>query len=524
MTLKEIPFPKLTCKEVLSTLCASHLVTAKKISNTLLLSTEKRKLVTDSRKLGGGDLFLAYKGAHSDGHNFIEKALKNKPVLFIVEDKSKLPSDDDISFIEVSCGREAWAYLCAKAYSHPEKNLQLIGITGTNGKTSSLFLLKSMFKVCGLKYLAMGTLGIELNGKLYESSHTTPDPPLLYYWLSEAQKSGVRYVMMEVSSHSVTQKKLAGLHFSAAGFTSFSRDHLDFHNSMKDYFIAKLSFLKYLTDKRATVAISKTILENHLAESLLDELKDKNTIIYGFKNSHKHPSRSTKTLDLSIKEKGTGTAELTLEGEIKARGSVRFIEDYRIENFALSLLLFTKLTGRSFDHHLWGSIEQVPGRMERVESERGLPEVYVDYSHTPDALEKCLDQIRKNSSFKSGDQKLWLIFGCGGDRDKGKRPLMAKIAENYADKIIVTSDNPRGEDPLKIIDEILMGFGVKKSPLTIPDRKEAINYAIKNAADSDLVLIAGKGHETYQIIGEKTHFFDDRQEARRALSERKIDD
>jgi UDP-N-acetylmuramoyl-L-alanyl-D-glutamate--2,6-diaminopimelate ligase len=357
--------------------------------------------------------------------------------------------------------------------------------------------------------LILGTLGIYCGEEKFPATHTTPDPDELFRQLAMAVDKGVTWAAMEVSSHAVVQRRLGPLRFDAAGFTSFSRDHLDFHPTMEEYFAAKWQLFSHFLKPQAVAWLS-----HGLEDWLPPAAYDSGFHFYG-------PPRSGRTL-----QKGDAVFEVTsmtlqttdfavTRGSKRWQGRLPFGADFAIANFTLALLIVEGLLPGRVTAANWSRIEPVPGRFEPVPEAfaHGLS-VIVDYAHTPDALEKTLQKLRELTP-----GRLWVVFGCGGDRDRGKRPLMGAVAEKEADVLMVTSDNPRTEDPQTILKDILQGLSQSKHQ-AIVDRESAILRAIQEAQPGDTILIAGKGHEDYQIIGKEKFPFDDKKVAAACLMKR----
>ena len=473
------------------------------------------RILTDSRQAGAGDIFIAYRGVQADSHHFIGQVIRKKPALIVFEDWSKVPEDIyQVPFVEVRCGRQAWAFLCAEAWGNPQEKLQFYGVTGTNGKTSICWYVRQLLRLQGIASLSIGTLGIEFEGLGNRSAapgrssiHTTPDPPVFFQMLYEAVSQGIKHVIMECSSHSLWQNKTGPVRFEACAFSSFSRDHLDYHKTMEAYFKAKCRLFTDLLKPDGAAVISESVLGRFPLEELPPGVR------VMAPNGHRQQHGSHIQLK---KPKGgilQSKLEFSLDGEV-IKGCLPVCGGFNVENFFLSGLLVREITGRFPGPESWVRIKPVPGRMEVLkESPEKGPFVCVDYAHTPDALEKALQSLKPLTP-----GRLWLVFGCGGERDQGKRPLMGRIAEALADDVIVTSDNPRGEQPGNIIGDIVAGFRKGRPAMIEEDREAAIAYAISSAGQGDVILIAGKGHESYQQLGSKKIPLDDRRIARRCLS------
>lgn len=469
---------------------------------------------TDSRLVDDGALFIAYKGVSFDAHGAIPALQKSgKSLGFILESEDLFHKLEDTSFVcLVKDSREAWAWLAAQRYGNPQDKLRMIGVTGTNGKTSTVWFLRQLLRSLQEPCLILGTLGVYCGEEKFPATHTTPDPDELFRQLALGVEKGARWAAMEVSSHAIVQKRIGPIRFDAAAFTSFSRDHLDFHPTMEDYFAAKWELFQNLLKPKAMGWLS------HDIEAWLpQEAFQKGLHFYG-------PKRQGKTLqrgdaEYTVQAMNLQATELEIRQDQRTwQGRLLFGADFAIANFTAALMIIESLLpGRVSAHH-WAEVVPVPGRFEPVLSafSKGLA-IIVDYAHTPDALEKTLKKLRELTK-----GRLFVVFGCGGDRDRGKRPLMGTIAATLADVSLVTSDNPRSEDPSRIVEDIIAGMTASTYHAII-DREAAIRYAIEHAQPGDSILIAGKGHEDYQIIGNNSFDFDDRLVADRLLREIKKD-
>lgn len=466
---------------------------------------EISSIAYDSRKVSEGCLFVAIEGYSLDGHDFIEQAVASKAAALVVS--KEIPAQS-IPCIRVSDTRAALADLAASFYRDPSWDVKVIGITGTNGKTTTTYLLDSILQAAGQKTGIVGTVQTRLGDAVLSSSRTTPESLELQALLSDAKEQGIDSVSMEVSSHAIELSRVRGIRFAAVAFTNISQDHLDFHADMDEYFAAKKRlFTEY-------DAFSRVIcMESEEGRALFAELKgiynslsvgrDESYDLYISKEVH-HFDRS----DFFLHWNGAQAAvTLPIPGA------------YNVENalvaagLALTLGLELDLVADALSH-----AQQVPGRLERVSAGQDFV-VAVDYAHTPDSIEKAISAMREVSQ-----GSIIAVFGCGGDRDPSKRPKMAAAAA-LADQVIATSDNPRTEDPLKILEEVEEGFkGRDCSYEIVVSRRDAIKAAIAKAKADDVVLIMGKGHEDYQIFAEETIHFDDREEALDALRDRGYQD
>ncbi len=450
----------------------------------------------DSRKVVKGALFIAVRGSARDGHDFLEKAAELGASGAMVED----PSRTTLPAIVVREGRKAAAIAAGAAYDDPSRELRMIGITGTNGKSTTAGILRHMLDQPGSRAASIGTLGV-LFGSEAEvvpggAELTTPGPVELQRVLRELVNRGVKTVAMEVSSHSLDQRRIDGLLFDAAVFTNLTRDHLDYHKTMEAYFEAKARLMDYLKPD-ATAAVN--VDDSHW-NSLPDSGKK---ILFGLS-----PRADVRATDVVFSPSGS---EWNLKHKSKSV-SVRLplIGDVNVHN-ALGSAAVGITFGLSLEEMSasLAVLPQVPGRLEVISRK---PTVLRDYAHTPDAIGRALAAIRP---FTSG--RLILVFGCGGDRDRGKRPEMGRAAEAGADLVIITNDNPRTEDPERILDDIEKGMKPGRHQ-RITKRKAAIQTALSQAHDGDVVLLAGKGHETYQIVGTTKLPFDEKLIVRELLA------
>ncbi len=483
-----------------------------------------------SQDVKPGGLFVAIPGTLSDGHDFIEDALK-KGAAAIVTQK---PVDYDTIAIEVKSSRKALAALAAKFYGEPSKEMVIIGVTGTNGKTTVTYLIESMLLNAGIKTGVIGTINFRYAGKTYENRMTTPESLDLQRILADMLKSGITHVVMEVSSHAVDLYRVFRCEIDVGAFLNLSQDHLDYHIDMESYWSCKKRmFTEFLfSDKGAPFPVAVINCDDIRGRELIEELNvakkaSKLNILKFSTGDVLNPIDTLLARDVKIGQEG-------ILGEIVSPAGLIDLKSAMIGKHNLENILCGAAVGIALSlplKHIEAGIADlscVPGRLEQVLSDTGKF-VYVDYAHTPDAVEHVLDLIR---DIFIG--KIICVLGCGGDRDKGKRSRMGEIAGRYCDLAVITSDNPRTEEPMSIIRQIIEGAkktshyeysydgllrGLSKKGYVIePDRSAAIRLGIKVANPGDAVLIAGKGHETYQILGRRKIPFDDRREAEKALS------
>jgi UDP-N-acetylmuramoyl-L-alanyl-D-glutamate--2,6-diaminopimelate ligase len=453
----------------------------------------------DSRKVTLGSLFVAVKGYKTDGHDYINSAIASGAAAVICE-IIPLNPENGICWIKTSDSAKALGIAASNFFGNPSASLKLVGVTGTNGKTTIATLLYRMFIRLGYKCGLFSTVCNYINEKEFPATHTTPDPVQLNNLLAEMVKEGCDYAFMEVSSHSADQQRIAGLTFAGGIFTNLTHDHLDYHKTFENYLAAKKGFFDSLpVDSFALVNI-----DDRNGKVMLQNCKSRHFTF---------SVRAMADYRCGIIEQGFEGMGLKIQGE---EVWTRFIGDFNASNllavFAASVLLGAS---RSEILTILSDLHPVSGRMEVVKSPDGISGI-VDYAHTPDALMNVIDTINK---IREGGVQLVTVVGAGGDRDKTKRPKMATIAAEGSNKIILTSDNPRTEDPEKILDDMEAGItpDLKRKTLRISDRREAIKTAVLLANPGDVILIAGKGHETYQEIMGVKHHFDDREELRKAL-------
>ncbi len=477
---------------------------------------------SDSRSVKPGGLFIAVKGFETDGHNYINDAFERGAVAVVSEQRMQ----GNPMVVQVKDTRKAMASIAARFYGYPSRDVCLVGITGTNGKTTTAWILESIFNEAGFSSGVIGTINMRYGGRIHDTSVTTPDSIELQKALFDMKMAGVTHVIMEVSSHGIDLNRIADCDFDVGVFTNLTQDHLDYHKTMGRYFSCKKRFFtKFLI--KGTKASKAAAVINIDSE-------------YGEKIAHSVKVRLVKTscdcsakADLkaeNIKEDISG-----MKGAINIAGKSfpfrsGFTGHFNLENMlsaagsAYALGIAPEIIIRGIE-----KCSAVPGRLERIETS-GKRFIFVDYAHTPDAMENILKTLRQRAP-----ARLICVFGCGGDRDKKKRPLMGKIALKYCDLSIVTSDNPRSEPPISIIQDILKGmeeespvkysfedikFGFNARGFFVePDRKQAIETALMVSGEDDIIVVSGKGHETYQVLSTGTIDFDDRQIIKDALAD-----
>lgn len=457
-------------------------------------------LTQDSRKVQANSVFIAIRGYQTDGHNFIDDAIANGASVIISEEPYQ---PKDACIIKVSDTRSLIGPLAQAFENNPAKNLSVVGITGTNGKTTVATLVYQTLQKLGANPSQLGTIGKRIGSQQAQSSLTTSDPIELAKDMDEMVEVDSTHVVMEVSSHALDQKRIDGIDFNVAAFTNISHDHLDYHKTLENYAASKKRLFDNL-DPDATAIINGD--DDKAAFMTTDCLA--RVIHFSFKKALQVDCQIlSNTMESLVIRIGQIVLESSLLGTFNAYNLVE-------------AFLICRALGYE-DQEIKEALEAAPGpagRLERVEisEEDDHPLILVDYAHTPDALENVASTL---AEIKNENQQLHIIFGCGGNRDKAKRPKMGRIAEQYGDKVTVTSDNPRDEDPDAIIEEIMTGFEDPDAVDRITDRKRAIEKAIKDGSANTMILIAGKGHETYQEVMGERHEFDDRQVTKAALKQ-----
>ncbi len=454
-------------------------------------SIDINKIEFDSRQIESNDVFVAISGTVTDGHRFIEKAIEKGAIAIICETLPEM-LEDGITYVEVANSNQALAYMAANYYEHPSENLKLVGVTGTNGKTTVTSLLYQLFKKAGYKVGLLSTVKIMVNDTEYKATHTTPDSLTINKYLKLMNDEGVEFCFMEASSHGIHQSRTEGLKFTGGIFTNLSHDHLDYHNTFAEYRDVKKSFFDYLPKDAFA----------------LSNMDDKNGLVM-LQNTQ------AKKYSYALKNYADYRAQI-LENEfggllLKVNDNelwTRLIGSFNAYN-VLAIYGAAELLGLEKDEilRLISELENVSGRFQYFVSDEKITAI-VDYAHTPDALKNVLETI---NNIRTKNEELITVVGCGGDRDKSKRPKMGHIASALSTKVIFTSDNPRSEVPETIIEDMEKGVEPQnfKKTLSITDRRQAIKTACQMADSKDIILIAGKGHETYQEIKGERFDFDD---------------
>ena len=454
----------------------------------------------DSRKVADGHLFIAMRGTQVDGHKFIPKAEELGAAAILCE---QLPEEkkQGVTYVQVADTEDVVGQVATTFYGNPTSKLKLVGVTGTNGKTTIATLLYNMFRKMGHKCGLLSTVCNYVEGEAYPTDHTTPDPIELNELLGKMADAGCEYAFMECSSHAIAQKRIGGLIFAGGIFTNLTRDHLDYHKTLENYRDAKKKFFDDMP-------------KNAFAITNAD---DKNGMVMVQNTKATVKTYSIRTMaDFHAKIIECHFEGMYLEVNGKEVG-VQFIGKFNVSNL-LAVYGAAVMLGKDPEDVLvtLSTLKSVAGRLEPIRSAEGVTAL-VDYAHTPDALENVLNAIHEVMEGKSG--KIITVCGAGGNRDKGKRPLMAQEAVKQSDRVIITSDNPRFEEPQDIINDMLAGLNAQqmKSVISIVDRREAIRTAVMMAEKGDVILIAGKGHEDYQDVKGTKHQFDDREEVRKAF-------
>ena len=491
-----------TLKDIISTLDVQQVQGDQNVSI--------QDITADSRAVKLNSLFIALDGATVDGHNYIDKAVAAGAVAVIVSKPVTVP--DDVCVITVSDTRQAMMVCVPYFFDYPANRMRMVGVTGTNGKTTTTHMIRHILKAQGHKVGVIGTVHIMIGDTSYPIHNTTPDVVDLQHILHQMVQENVEYCVMEVSSHALALGRVSGVEFDTAVFTNLTQDHLDFHKTFENYLAAKCKLFEQV--------------------SASDQVKDNKGAVINIDDSYGHrvmEKTTAPTITYSTLGKGTLNAS---DVHMSTKNS-QYTVNYKGESYPVSMnttglfnvyntlaaigaCLQEGISMEAIDTAL-KTFSSVPGRFELIEEGQDFA-VVVDYAHTPDGLQNILETAKAIK-----ENRIIIVFGCGGDRDATKRPIMGRIAAEYGDKIYVTSDNPRTEDPVQIVKDVEVG--VKEalrdgtSYEVIVNRREAINHAIHDAKAGDIVIIAGKGHENYQILKNETIHFDDREEARKALKE-----
>lgn len=469
------------------------------IRNISIENIEVNGISSNSKDIKKGYIFIALKGEHFNGHSFIRESLEKGALLAIGEEDI-----DDIPYILVPNSKRAYALISSNYYNNPFKDIKTVGVTGTNGKTTTVNLISSILETIGENVGVIGTLGARLGSEELDTHFTTPEQLLLAELYSKARDLGINKIIMEVSSHSLAQHRVDAVYFEAGIFTNLTQDHLDFHKDMESYFLSKRRLFEMVS--RVKDGLMVINIDDDYGMRLAKEFSTFNVITYGIKSPAMIMAKDIEILP-------SGISFNLIAGDKSFRVCSKLLGEINVYNIlsAVGYMYGKRLPLEAAIKTIY-DFQPVRGRLERIDL--GQPfHVFIDYAHTPDALERVI-RVSKNLG-----KRLIVVFGCGGDRDSFKRPIMGNIATSLADIVIITSDNPRSEEPMKIIEDIVRGVS-KDNYIIKEDRKEAIYYAVDIAEPEDVVLIAGKGHETYQIFRDRTIHFDDREVAIEAINRR----
>lgn len=471
------------------------------LSDASLGAVKVTGLEVDSRKVGSGSIFVAINGLTSDGRDFIQQACDQGSVCVVYDlDGVSVKQQDVIALnstrvicVGVNNLKAVLPTLAAEYYGNPSDDLQVYGITGTNGKTSTAYILAQSFNELGFQTAFMGTIGIGMPGNLVETTHTTLDAIAVQRAFAELVSAGYTHVCMEVSSHALDQGRVDAVNFYAVLFTNLSQDHLDYHKTLESYAQVKR---RLFTNFEPVLAVINA--DDELGTLLIDQTNAEFIVSYGDKGD-------VRGEDLLSKQTGLSFDVLTESLDFTVNSPL--IGELNKPNLLLVIATLLALGVEEADiQRVLSLAVAAPGRMELYASKsRNIASVVVDFAHTPDALKLALESLRKHCA-----GKLWLVFGCGGDRDQSKRALMGEVAVSLADSVVLTNDNPRSEEPLDIIQQIASGMGSQVATI-IEDRATAVSYAVEHANSSDLILVAGKGHENYQLIGSEKLAYSDRE-------------
>ena len=487
------------------------------------LEGEVRAITYHSGQASEGSVFVAIKGTRSDGHDFVQQAIDQGCQIVVVE--KPLAPVPGVTFLQVANTRAALARLANRFFGFPSHSLTVVGITGTNGKTTTTYLLESILTACGLKVGVIGTVDVRYPGYVQPSSVTTPESVDLQRTLREMVDAGVTHVVLEATSHALDMHRVDGTRFAVGLFTNLSQDHLDYHRTMGEYFAAKSRLFSHILQEAGKTPALAVINTDDLWCEKLFALIDGPSLRFGLSGDAEIRAQQVRCDFTGIQALiQTPRGELTVYSPLLGRLNLYNLLAATAVAVGLGLPLEGIAEGQK-------TLARVPGRLESIPNDLGV-HILVDYAHTPDALEKALDSLRE---LHSG--RIICVFGCGGDRDRGKRPLMGEAVAKRADLLVITSDNPRSEVPEAIMADIEGGVKAQGLPFlvtlaqcagnctsgytSVVDRGEAIRMAINYAGAGDVVYIAGKGHENYQILGSKRIDFDDRIVAAEALKEKK---
>ncbi|MBU1727202.1 MAG: UDP-N-acetylmuramoyl-L-alanyl-D-glutamate--2,6-diaminopimelate ligase [Candidatus Omnitrophica bacterium] len=461
-------------------------------------SFEVKGISCNSKTVKNGFVFVAIQGNRDDGSKYIEEAIRNGARAVIT--KSQKRQQEDVCFIKVRDTRKALARLASEFYGNPSKKIKVVGVTGTNGKTTITYLIEALLKKSGFSPAVIGTINYRFKDKVFSSKNTTPGPVELESMLAEMRERGIDYTAMEVSSHALDQDRVTGINFHSAIFTNLTQDHLDYHRTLEKYFRAKSKLFKILPSR----AFAVVNIDDRYGRRLLKNISFK-PVTYAIDNKADFVAK-----DLRFAVSGSEFNIIGRKG-FKLNLKSKLIGKHNIYNM-LAAVAWAQKEGIKAQviKEVMENFCNVPGRLEQVYSDNRVS-VFVDYAHTEDALKNILNALREIS-----DKRIIVVFGCGGERDKTKRPKMGRIVSELSDYAIITNDNPRSEDPFAIIRDIKKGM-TNNHYSVVPERMKAIRKSLCIARKGDIVLVAGKGHENYQILKDRTIHFDDREAVRECL-------
>ncbi len=456
---------------------------------------EVRGITSNSKEVCDNFIFVAIEGTREDGHRFIEEAIGRGAKVVVVHGSrsSTVRSPKEVSVIEAEDTRKTLADLAAKFYGNPSSQINIVGVTGTNGKTTVTYLIEALLKEAGFLPAVIGTVNYRFKDKIIPSKNTTPGPVELQSMLADMIKDNISHAIMEVSSHALSQDRTRAIDFHSAIFTNLTQDHLDYHKTLEDYFQAKAKLFK---DLHGAFAVINN--DDRYGKRLKDLIRGPEIITYGIENN-----ADIRACDIRMDISHTEFTLKVIKKEIKFKA--RLIGRHNIYNILASFAwAFKEGLDQEVVKSALEKFDFIPGRLQRISCQKDFS-VFVDYAHTEDALTNVIKALRQIAG-----KRIIVVFGCGGERDKTKRPKMGYAASELADYVIITSDNPRSEDPEKIIEDIKKGIR-KNNYCIIPERKDAIRKSLVMALEGDIVLIAGKGHENCQILKNQTIHFDDRE-------------
>jgi UDP-N-acetylmuramoyl-L-alanyl-D-glutamate--2,6-diaminopimelate ligase len=463
------------------------------------------QLVDSSNRVVKSSVFFAIKGNLIDGHKYIQDAVKNGAMFVVLQDKSYIPEVKTVPYVLVRDSRRQYEKMCSLFFGRQDEVMFNVGITGTNGKTSTTYIIEYLFQGHGIKTGVIGTVNHRVGKKIWPTAHTTPDPWTVHSRYKDFRNQGAQASAVEITSHGIDQKRMHSVNFDIGIFTNLTQDHLDYHGTMENYFSVKEKFFTELLAQSGK--LEKFALVNG-DDVYGKKLKTHSTVTkYFFGKDKKFP------IWFEVKEKHFEFQKLEI-GYFDQRFEIKFplLGDHNIYNFISTLFVYDylKIPMASVMKKM-ESFAGIPGRLQRVREIKNK-NVFVDFAHTPDAVAKTIETVRDLRSDLKSNNRIITVFGCGGERDNTKRPIMGQIAEANSDVVIVTSDNPRTEDPVTIIDQIKTGFKNHNDKIFEVNRSLAIQKAMQISRAGDIVLILGKGHEKYQIIGDKKRPFDDYKE------------